>query len=113
MAKNPLIIGAVSLLPNLISAISSIIKDKKVQKEETKSEATTTGEVILNSVKEITDGSISSKRVLNIGGTGLIIMLAYNDISTHGITKQNICLIGIGVVYSLGMSLVTYLSEHK
>lgn len=110
--KNPLIAGAITLLPNLISAITGIIKDKKKAKEEAK-ETATTGEAVIESIKDITSGTISSKRLLNVGGFALIISLAVADITAHGITKLNLILIAVGVVYSLGMSLITFLSERK
>lgn len=113
MAKNPLIAGIISLIPQAISTISSIVKDKKDRKAEAKIEPATTGEAIVDSVKDMVSGSISSKRVLNIGGTGLIITLAMANISTQGLTKLNLALICVGACYSLGMSLITFFSERK
>lgn len=113
MAKNPLIIGLASIIPQAFQVISSVIKDKKERKEAKINPDATTGEVIAESVKDAISGSISSKRVLNIVGTGAIITLAMGDISTHGLSKLNLCLIALGATYSLGMSLTTYLSERK
>jgi len=113
MAKNPLIIGLFSLLPKAIETVATIVKDKKERKEEAKIEATTTGEAIVDSLKDVVTGSISSKRLLNIGGFGLIITLAISDISSHGITKQNLYLVALGIAYSISMSLITFLSERK
>lgn len=113
MAKNPLIIGLATAIPSLIQSISSIIKEKKTSKEVVKVEPETTGQAIVESIKDIAGGSISSKRVLNIAGSGLIITLALKDIGVNGITKANIALIGLGVIYSLGMSLITWLSDRK
>lgn len=114
MAKNPLLIAnLISILPKAIETISSIVKDKKEKKEAQTNAEATPGQVIVDSVKDAVSGSISSKRVLNIVGTGAIITLAMGDISTHGLSKLNLCLIALGATYSLGMSLITYLSERK
>lgn len=111
--KSPLIIGLASIFPQVIGAIVSIIKDKREKREVIKEETQTTGEAIIESVKDVVGGSISSKRILNLGGTGLIITLAINDISLHGLSKLNLGLVVLGVVYSLGMSFITCLSERK
>ena len=110
--KNPLVVGILTAVPSLISTISGIIKDKREAKAE-KEETATTGEAVIESIKEITSGTFSSKRLLNVGGTALIIMLASADITAHGITKLNLALICVGAAYSLGMSIVTWLSERK
>ena len=110
--KNPLIAGLLTSIPSIVSGVVGIIKDKKQAKTEPK-ETTTTGEAVIESIKEITSGTISSKRLLNIGGTALIITLAVNDITANSITKLNLVLIAVGAVYSLGMTLITWLSERK
>lgn len=106
----PILAGLISLVPNLITTISSVIKDKKEKKA---IEVPTPAGAIVDSMKEMVSGSISSKRILNIGGSGLIISLAISNIGTNGLTKQNLALIAIGVAYSLGMTLLTWLSERK
>lgn len=117
--KNPLLAGLISLIPSAISTISTIVKDKKEKKEADKALegqhviTPTVAEAAVASMKDMVSGSISSKRVLNIGGTTLIIALAMADISAHGLSKLNLALICIGAAYSLGMPLITYLSEKK
>jgi len=117
--KNPILAGLITLLPNLVTTVSSIIKDKRDKKQAEKEDVAhgtpyvTTGETIVDSLKEAVTGDISSKRVLNIGGFGLIVSIAVSDIGVHGITKQNLVLVGLGIAYSLGMSLITWLSERK
>lgn len=113
--KNPFLIALVSLLPEAIKTVTSIIKDKKERKAEDavlKETTATTGEAIVESIKEAVSTNISSKRLLNIAGSGLIITMAITNIGVHGLTKLNLGLICIGVVYSLGMSLITYLSDR-
>jgi len=122
--KNPLLVGILTAIPSLISTISTVIKDKKAIKEEEKTyvkppvdiieEPTKNIQTIVaDSFKEITSGSLSLKRTLNIAGTGLIISLAVADYGTHGLTKLNLILMGLGVAYSLGMTIVTYFVERK
>lgn len=57
--------------------------------------------------------SISSKRMLNLGGTFAIITYCLSDMSINGITMLNLILLGIGVAYSLGMSFITKMTEKK
>ena len=109
--KNPVITELISIIPSAISAITSIVKDKREKKLQD-AIPVTTGE-ISGAIKDITSGTLSSKRILNIAGSGLIVTLAVSDITVHGLSKLNLILIGIGVVYSLGMSFLTFLSERK
>lgn len=55
--------------------------------------------------------SISSKRVLNLTGTGAILTVALFLIQKNGLDKWNLTLIGIGVAYSLGMAFITAYKE--
>lgn len=109
--KNPLIAGLLTLVPSIISTVTGIVKDKREAKA-AKVETATIGEAFQESVKEITSGSISSKRLLNIVGTGVIITFALSSMA-NGITKYNVIVLALGVAYSLGMSIVTWLSERK
>jgi hypothetical protein len=116
MAKNPFIAGLISLIPKAVETVSTLIKDKKERKEAEKANApepTTTAGAIIDSVKDAVSGSISQKRTLNLIGTGIIVSVALTDITARGITKLNLALICIGVVYSLGMTIMTWLSERK
>ncbi|KKN67187.1 hypothetical protein LCGC14_0463600 [marine sediment metagenome] len=55
--------------------------------------------------------SISSKRVLNFTGTGAILTIALFLIQKNGLDKWTLALVGIGVLYSLGMSFITSWKE--
>lgn len=57
--------------------------------------------------------SISSKRLLNLTGTGAAVTFALGDMATKGITKQNCVVLGLGFAYSLGMGILIYLSEKN
>ena len=104
--KNPLVAGLLGLVPGVINTVVSLVKDKKKKAD---------GETIANMVNEnISEGvALSSKRVMNLVGTGVIVTLAVSLITANGPTKANLALLAIGVAYSLGMSLITYLSEKK
>lgn len=53
----------------------------------------------------------SHKRLLNLTGTGAIIITALSQIIENGIDKLNLILVGIGVAYSLGMAFITVYKE--
>ena len=56
--------------------------------------------------------NISSNRTLNLGVTGSIIIVAISIIQAKGEpTKEALIMLGIGVVFSLGMELIKYLKE--
>ncbi len=114
--KNPFT-AIVSLLPVVVSTVTSIIKDKKKKEAEAGNIAITetnnSTSTVFESVKESLTENISSKRVLNIGGTAIIISTALSLMNANGLNHLNICLLGLGVAYSLGMSYITYLSERK
>lgn len=58
--------------------------------------------------------SISSKRALNIGGTGAIVSFALMYLAGDDADfKKGIALLGIGVVYSVAMSFITAWSEKN
>ena len=108
----PIIAGLISLIPQVVTTISSVVKDKRERKE-AKTTPVTGGETIMESVKEMVSGTVSSKRLLNIGGFGLIISLAITNINANGLTKLNLGLIAAGIIYSLGKAVITWLSERK
>ena len=56
--------------------------------------------------------SISSKRVLNLTGTGAILSVALFLIQKNGLDGWTLALVGIGVAYSLGMSFITSWKER-
>ena len=107
----PIFTTLLAAVPGLLNTGLSLIRDKK-QKKENK----ITGEAIADPTelinKDVEVGvSLSSKRILNIAGTGIIITIAVNDLTANGITRYNLILFGIGVLYSVSMAFVTYLTE--
>ena len=57
--------------------------------------------------------SISSKRVLNLTGTAAIITTALSLMTSDGLNKFNLLLLGLGIVYSAAMAFITAYSEKK
>ena len=51
--------------------------------------------------------SISSKRVLNLGITSSAIIVSLSLMNENGINAMNLILLGLGMLYSLGMSFIT------
>jgi hypothetical protein len=112
--KNPIVlVEAISILPSLIKTLGSVFKRKKDKPEEDKEKPEGAGAQVVESIKDAVSGEISSKKLLNIGGFGLIIAIAISDIGIRGITKQNLVLVGLGVAYSIAMSLITAWGERK
>jgi hypothetical protein len=84
----------------LINTALSLIKDKTRD-----TETSFIRDVVRKGV------SISSKRVLNLTGTGAILTIALFLIQKNGLDKWTLILVGIGVLYSLGMSFITSWKE--
>lgn len=115
--KNPVVlVEAIGILPSLIKTIASVVKSKKKDKAEgpksDPSAAPTPGEAVVASIKDAVSGEISSTRLLNLGGSLIIIYIAWEDIAAHGLTTKNLVLIGIGGLYSIAMALVTFLKDR-
>lgn len=112
--KNPLA-AIIAILPGVVNTVASLIKDKK----KIATEAGAIGEATQPSgtqfiQEEIGKGiQLSSKRIMNIVGTGVIVTFALNDMSANGIHKANAIVLGLGVGYCVAMAIVTYLSERK
>lgn len=86
-----------NLLAGILSTITSIVKDKTRDADESS----------LKAVDKIKNGiSVSSKRVLNLAGTSAIITLALGDMTLNGISKLNLVVLLIGVAFCLGMSFI-------
>lgn len=112
----PIFTTLLAAVPGLLNTGLSLIKDKKAAKFV--KNVVGIEEIFENKTDFVDDSiskgvSLSSKRVLNIAGTGFIISIAIGDITKNGITQFNLALLGLGVVYSIAMTLITYLSERK
>lgn len=102
--KNP-IAAILAVVPGVINTVASLVKDKKKDTAAEPKETDFVHEAIDKGVQ------LSSKRVMNIVGTGIIVSFAIADMTANGINKLNVIVLAVGVVYSAGMALITYLSE--
>src|SRR3990167_7862512 len=113
---NPIFANILKVVPMLLNTGLSLIRDKK-KKEVVK--VAGTNDVLLTDGTELihetveSGVSLSAKRILNFAGTAIIITVALANIEANGLTKHNLVLLGIGAAYSLGMTLLTYLTERK
>ena len=88
---NPFIEKTISVAPGVINTLLSVIKDKSNKSSSLSSKSETSPTEFVN--ENIDKGvNISVKRVLNIGGFGIILTYALTDITTNGITKYNLIL---------------------
>lgn len=127
--KNPLIAAIVPVAASGIKSLFSLIRDKRHErklkalpileiKEKLNNSPVTeaAAEAIQAAAGELisTGGPVqlSSKRLMNIVGTGIIITFGLGDMKAHEINGSNTIVLGLGIAYCLGMSLFTYLSER-
>ena len=98
----------------VINSVVSIVQDKKRKKDGEVPE----GEELLippigSAVRSLATGvKLSSKRLLNLGGTGVIISIAVADYASNGLTVENIALFSVGAIFSLIMAWITKKSEE-
>lgn len=112
--KNPLLVGLIGIIPAAVKTISSIVKDKKPGAAEvlTSAEETTLGGQIVGGIKDAVSGSISSKRVINLGGTAAITSFAISDMVQNGINLSNFSVLALGAAFCVAMTFVTAWSER-
>lgn len=96
---NPVLIQG---LVNLGGQLVSTIMDKRAEKKKN----------ALGEEEILESESLSLTRLSNVVGTPVIIGFALNDMMSQGINKNNLLVLGIGVVYSVGLGVVTYLKER-
>jgi hypothetical protein len=80
-------------LSGLLNTGLSLIRDKKKG-----ADTSFIQEKVKNGV------SVSSKRMLNLVGTGAMITVALGDMASNAITWQNLTLVAIGAAYSIVMA---------
>ncbi len=114
--KNPIVlVEAISILPSLVKTLGSIFKRKTKEKAEkiNLDPSTPAGAAIVGHLKDAVSGEISSTRLLNVGGSLIIIYIAWEDIALNGLTSKNIALVGVGALYSAVMAFITYLKDRS
>lgn len=114
--KNPVLVALLSVVPGLINTITSVIRDKK--KREVLGDPrnpTDTPEFsnTIQTVKSIAQGiKLSSKRMMNITGTGAMFAIAGKDYLANGLTWEGVALFVVGAIYSTVMAWITHRSEQ-
>ena len=83
-------------LSGIINSALSIVKDKTKDADMS---------FIQDKVKN--GVSISSKRMLNLVGTGAMLTVALSDIATNGISWEAVGLCALGAAYSAAMAYLT------
>lgn len=86
--------------------VASIVADKVVSKKIHRQKNLDSGELEMSTdvIVENLAPSISSKRLLNLTGTTGIVGVGLSQIASNGLSWEAIALVGIGVLFSLGMS---------
>lgn len=89
-----------AIVPGVLNTVLSVVKDK------TKDPDTSFVE------EKVRKGvSISSKRMLNLVGTPIIIATAITDMVQNGINPMNLILLLLGIIYSAVMAWLTSKNE--
>ena len=111
MSDKKKIPGAIlALIPSLFKGVVSLIQDKK-KKKRGGSEKSVAADLLGTALD--TGIQLSSKRVMNLLGTGVIVAFAIADMTKQGINAMNLSVLGIGAAYALGMAFITHLSEKE
>jgi len=103
--------GAGNILPGLINTVVSVVKDKKNTDNESPDSLLIPP---IGSLPETiaTGMSISSKRLLNVCGTGTIFAISVQEYFANGLSWPLVGLFALGAVFSAGMAWITKLSEQ-
>lgn len=108
--KHPALVALLGIVPGLINTITSVIRDKKKKGD---SSDPTKELNIIDTVEKISMGvRLSSKRIMNITGTGVMITIAAKDYLANGLTWEGVALFAVGAVYSGVMAWITRQSEQ-
>ena len=115
--KHPALVALLSVVPGIFNTITSVIRDKKAKRSlGDPSNPVAMVSVItdtLDSVRDIASGvKLSSKRMMNITGTGVMISIAAKDYLANGLTWEGVALFAVGAIYSTVMAWITHRSEQ-
>ena len=115
--KNPVLVALLGVVPGIVNTITSVIRDKKNKRSiGDHSNPAATASVIsdtFDSVRDIASGvKLSSKRMMNIAGTGAMIAIAAKDYLINGLTWEGVTLFAVGAIYSTVMAWITHRSEQ-
>ncbi len=109
--KHPAIVALLGIVPGLINTVTSVIRDKKKKDTDLCDPSKPTN--IVDAVGKIAIGvKLSSKRLMNITGTGTMFAIAAKDYLANGLTWEGVALFAVGAVYSGVMAWITHRSEQ-
>ena len=92
--------NAANPVEGIVNSALSLIRDKTPNAD---------ASFIREKIKE--GVSISSKRVLNLVGTSVIVSFALMDMQAKGMNKANMVVLAGGIIYSVAMTLITAWKE--
>jgi len=112
----PALAGFLNIGGMIINSVVSIVQDKK-RKKNGDAEIPQGEELLIppigSAIKSIATGvKLSSKRLLNLGGTGVIISIAVTDYAANGLSWPGVALFALGAVYCAVMAWITKKSEE-
>ena len=108
--KHPAIVALLGIVPGLINTVTSVIRDKKKNDTDLCDPSKPTN--IIDAVGKIEIGvKLSSKRMMNIAGTGTMFAIAAKDYLVYGLSWECVALFAVGAVYSGVMAWITHRSE--
>lgn len=114
--KHPALVALLGIVPGLINTFTSAIRDKKKKEYAADPSNPVAMPELTNtiqSVKAIASGiKLSSKRMMNITGTGTMFAIAGKDYLANGLTWEGVALFAVGAVYSGVMAWITHRSEQ-
>ena len=114
--KHPALVALLGVVPGIFNTITSAIRDKKKKEYAADPSNPTAIPELTNtiqSVKAIAQGiKLSSKRMMNITGTGVMISIAAKDYLANGLTWEGVALFAVGAIYSTVMAWITHRSEQ-
>lgn len=109
--KHPALVALLGIVPGIFNTITSAIRDKKKNNVNPCDPSKPTN--IIDRVRDIAPGiKLSSKRMMNITGTGIMITIAAKDYLANGLTWEGVALFAVGALYSGVMAWITHRSEQ-
>jgi len=103
--------GAINIVPGIINTVTSIVKDKKTGKDDNPDSLLIPP---AGSVPEMiaTGMSVSSKRLINVCGTGTMFAISVQEYFANGLSWPLVGLFSVGALFSLAMAWITKQSEQ-
>jgi len=106
----PAVAAAVNVAGMIFNTVTSVIRDKKRNQPDNNDLLIPSSESTANMIAS--GMSVSSKRLVNLSGTGLMFMMAVKAYRADGLSWEVIALLGIATAFSLLMAWITKKSEE-